>query len=58
MVVLLLVIQFHLGYFSTKLDILTKQWNIYPKRRDTGYFMINIHNFKSIFTHKQFATLL
>ena len=45
-----LVIRFHPGYLGTKLDALTKQWDIYSKRGNTGYATVNPHNFKPIFT--------
>ena len=50
-----LVIRFHPGCLGTKLDALTRQWNIYPKGGNTGYTTVNPHNFKPIFTQEQFA---
>jgi len=50
-----LVIRFHPGCLGTKLDALTKQWDVYPKGGNTGYTTVNPHNFKSIFTQEQLA---
>jgi len=50
-----LVIRFCPGCLGTKLDALTRQWNIYPKGGNTGYTTVNPHNFKPIFTQEQFA---
>ena len=45
-----LVIRFRSGHLGTKLDTLTRWWDIYPKERNTGYATVNPHNFKLIFT--------
>ena len=45
-----LVIRFCPGHLGTKPDALTKQWDIYPKGGNTGYAIVNPHNFKPIFT--------
>ena len=50
-----LVIRFHSGCLSTKPDALTRWWDIYPKEGNTGYTIINSHNFKPIFTQEQLA---
>ena len=50
-----LIIRFHPGCLSTKLNTLTRQWDVYPKGENTGYTTINPHNFKSIFTQEQLA---
>jgi len=50
-----LVIRFCSGHLSTKPDALTRQWDIYPKRENTGYATVNPHNFKPIFTQEQLA---
>ena len=50
-----LVIRFHPGCFGTKLDALTRRWDVYPKRGNTGYATVNPHNFKPIFTQEQLA---
>jgi len=50
-----LVIRFHPGHLSTKLDTFTRQWDIYPKGENTGYTIVNPHNFKPIFTQQQLA---
>ena len=48
-----LVIRFRPGCLSTKLDALTRRWDIYPKGGNTGYTTVNSHNFKPIFTQEQ-----
>ena len=45
-----LVIRFCPGHLNTKPDALTRQWDIYPKEGNTGYTIVNPHNFKPIFT--------
>ena len=50
-----LVIRFRPGHLSTKLDALTRRWDIYPKGGNTGYTTVNSHNFKPIFTQEQLA---
>jgi len=53
-----LVICFRSGRLGTKLDALTRQWNVYPKRGDNSYTSVNPHNFCPVFTHKQIAASL
>ena len=48
-----LIIRFCPGHLSTKQDALTRQWDIYPKEENTGYAIVNSHNFKPIFTQEQ-----
>jgi len=48
-----LVIMFCPGRLGTKLDALTRRWDVYPKGGNTGYATVNPHNFKSIFTQEQ-----
>ena len=50
-----LVIRFRPGCLGTKLDALTRWWDIYPKGGNTGYATVNPHNFKPIFTQEQLA---
>jgi len=50
-----LVIRFRLGHLSTKPDALTRRWDVYPKRGNTGHATVNPHNFKPIFTQEQLA---
>ena len=45
-----LIIRFHPGCLGTKLDALTRRWDIYTKEGNTGYATVNPHNFKPIFT--------
>ena len=47
------VIRFHFSCLSTKLHTLTRQWDVYPKRGNTGYAIVNPYNFKPIFIQKQ-----
>ena len=42
-------IRFCPGCLSTKLDALTRRWDVYPKEGNTGYATVNPHNFKPIF---------
>jgi len=53
-----LVIRFYPGRLGTKLDALTRQWDVYPKGGNTGYTTVNPHNFKPIFTQEQFAAFI
>jgi len=48
-----LVIRFYSGCLGTKLDTLTRQWDIYPKGENTSYATVNPYNFKPIFTQEQ-----
>ena len=50
-----LVIRFRPGRLGTKLDALTRRWDVYPKEGNTGYTTVNPHNFKLIFTQEQLA---
>jgi len=53
-----LVIRFCLRCLGTKLDILTRRWDIYPKGGDNGYALVNPHNFRPVFTHEQISASL
>ena len=53
-----LVIRFCPRCLGTKLDALTRRWDIYPKGGDNGYASVNPHNFCSVFTHEQIAASL
>jgi len=48
-----LVIRFCPSCLSTKLDALTRQWDIYSKEENIGYATVNPYNFKPIFTQEQ-----
>jgi len=48
-----LVIHFCPGRLGTKLDTLTRRWDVYPKGGDNGYASVNPYNFCPVFTHKQ-----
>ena len=50
-----LVIRFRPSRLGTKLDALTRWWDIYPKGGNIGYATVNPHNFKPIFTQEQLA---
>ena len=53
-----LIICFHPRYLGTKLDALTRQWDIYPKGEDNGYTSVNPHNFCPVFIHEQIVASL
>jgi len=53
-----LVIHFCPRHLGTKLDALTRQWDIYPKGGDNGYASVNPHNFRPVFTHEQITVSL
>ena len=53
-----LVICFCPGRLGTKPDTLTRRWDVYPKRGDNGYALVNPHNFHPVFTHKQISASL
>ena len=53
-----LVIRFHPGCLSTKPDSLIRQWDVYPKGGNTGYTIVNSHNFKFIFTQEQLVVFI
>ena len=53
-----LVICFYSRHLGTKLDALTRRWDIYPKGGDNGYTSVNPHNFHLVFTYEQIAASL
>ena len=53
-----LVIRFCPGKLGTKLDALTRRWDIYPKEGERSYAAVNPHNFRPVFTNKQLASSL
>jgi len=53
-----LVIRFRPGRLGTKLDALTRRWDVYPKGGDNGYASVNPHNFHPVFTHEQITASL
>jgi len=53
-----LVIRFCPRCLGTKLDALTRWWDIYPKGGDNSYTSVNPHNFCPVFTHEQIAASL
>jgi len=53
-----LVICFRPRRLGTKPDALTRQWDVYPKRGDSGYASVNPYNFHPVFTHEQIAASL
>ena len=53
-----LIIRFYPGRLGTKLDALTRQWDVYPKGGDNGYASVNPYNFRPLFTHEQIAASL
>jgi len=53
-----LVIRFRPGCLGTKLDTLTRWWDVYPKGGDNDYTSVNPHNFRPVFTYEQIAVSL
>ena len=53
-----LMIHFHPGKLGTKPDMLTRQWDIYPKEGERSYAAVNPHNFRPVFTNEQLASSL
>jgi len=53
-----LVICFCSGRLGTKLDVLTRRWDVYPKGGDNGYASVNPYNFRLVFTHEQIVASL
>jgi hypothetical protein len=53
-----LVVCFRLGRLGGKPDALTRQWDVYPKGRDSGFASINPNNTRPIFTQEQLETSL
>jgi len=53
-----LVICFRPGRLGTKLDTLTRRWDVYQKGRNNGYVSVNPHNFRPVFTHEQITASL
>ena len=52
------VVRFRPGKLGTKLDSLTRRWDVYPKEGDSGYASANPHNFRPIFTTDQISSSL
>jgi hypothetical protein len=46
------IIRFCPGKLGAKPNALTRQWNVYPKEEGSNYAVVNLHNFKPIFTAK------
>ena len=53
-----LVIRFRPGKLGAKPDALTRQWDVYPKKGDSGYARINPQNLWLVFTQEQLANSL
>ena len=53
-----LVIRFHPKKLRTKLDSLTRWWDIYLKEGERDYASVNPHNLHLVFTNKQLASSL
>ena len=53
-----LVICFWPRHLGTKLDALTRRWDVYPKGGDNNYASVNPYNFCSVFTHEQITASL
>src|SRR6266481_5679069 len=50
-----MVIRFQLGKLGTKLDALTRHWDVYPKEGNSNYASINPQNLRPMFTNQQLA---
>ncbi len=48
-----MVIRFRPGKLGQKPDLLTRQWDVYPKEGDKAYGQVNPQNFRPIFSHEQ-----
>ena len=53
-----LVICFHPGRLGTKLDSLTRRWDVYPKGGNSDYATINPNNLHPVFTNEQLTNSL
>ena len=53
-----LTIHFCPGHLGTKPNVLTRQWDVYPKEGGSDYASINPHNFRPMFTQEQLASSL
>ena len=53
-----LMIHFCPGKLGTKLDALTRWWDVYPKEGERNYAAVNPHNFRPVFTNEQLASSL
>ena len=53
-----MVIRFWPGKLSTKPDVLTRHWDVYPKEGSSDYASINPQNLRPIFTDEQLASSL
>ena len=53
-----LVIHFYPGQLGTKLDSLTRRWDVYPKGGNSDYATINPNNLCPVFTNEQLTNSL
>ena len=53
-----LIIHFCPGKLGTKLDALTRYWDVYPKEGDGGYSRVNPQNFQPMFMQEQLSASL
>ena len=53
-----LIICFRPGKLGTKLDALTRCWDVYPKEVDSGYTRVNPQNFRPVFMQEQLSASL
>ena len=53
-----LVIRFRPGRLGTKLDSLTRRWDVYPKGGNSDYASVNPNNLRPMFTQEQISTSL
>ena len=53
-----LVIRFRPGRLGTKLDSLTRRWDVYPKEGNSDYATVNPSNLRPMFTQEQISASL
>ncbi|KAL7281616.1 LOW QUALITY PROTEIN: hypothetical protein ACG7TL_004933 [Trametes sanguinea] len=52
------VIRFRPGKLGAKPDALTRRWDVYPREGGSDYSVVNLHNYRPIFTQEQLASSL
>ena len=53
-----LVIRFRPGRLGTKPDSLTRRWDVYPKGGNSDYAMVNLNNYRPMFSKDQLSASL
>ena len=52
------IVRYHAGKLGTKPDVLTRQWDVYPKEGDSDYARVNPQNFHPVFSMEQLMASL